>query len=328
MKKEAQTIFGVIRFVCLSSVITFGLMTIACTEDTDYCGVPWVPNPRVEGPITGGLGSPWISSTNFDLSEVGYLQQEYFISGTARAYRNVGELNSDGIWHTETAGTAPYKTRIVIYRPNNPQNFNGTVVVEWLNVSGGLDAAPDWTMAHTELIREGYAWAGVSAQFAGVEGGFSIPGLGDLSLKGFDPERYGSLNHPGDSFSYDIFSQAGQAIHCPVGVDPLNGLRPRTLIAIGESQSAGRLMTYVNAIDPIVQIYEGYLIHSRYSGSAPLSESPEPAISTPRVVRIRASPSPGWGLGTSVSSRTRRWFSVCPSTSTALSLRLLYRRRP
>ena len=44
------------------------------------------------------------------------------------------------------------------------KKFNGTVVVEWLNVSGGVDAAPDWTFAHTELIREGYAWVGVSAQ--------------------------------------------------------------------------------------------------------------------------------------------------------------------
>jgi hypothetical protein len=41
-------------------------------------------------------------------------------------------------------------------------------------VSGGVEAGPDWTLSHTELIREGYVWVGVSAQYVGVEGG---PGL-------------------------------------------------------------------------------------------------------------------------------------------------------
>jgi len=44
------------------------------------------------------------------------------------------------------------------------------VIVEWLNVSGGVDAAPDWIQGHVELIRDGFAWIGVSAQFVGVEG--------------------------------------------------------------------------------------------------------------------------------------------------------------
>ena len=136
-----------------------------------------VPCPTVEGPITGGKGSPWIQSTSFDLSRVGYSQQEYFISGDARAYTNVGVLDSDGVWGAEPASSEAYKTRILVYRPIDPQNFNGTVAVEWLNVSGGLDAAPDWTMAHVELIREGYAWVGVSAQFVGVEGDGGLPVL-------------------------------------------------------------------------------------------------------------------------------------------------------
>ncbi len=246
-----------------------------------------VPNPTVEELPSSSPGNPWVSSTSFDLAEVGYKQQEYFISGTARGYTNINDFESDGVWRVETAGSESYKTRIIVYRPIDPDDFNGSVVFEWLNVSGGLDAAPDWTSMHVELIRQGYAWVGVSAQFVGVEGGGSIQGIGDLSLKGFSPDRYGSLHHPGDSFSYDIFSQAGQAIRSPVGIDPLGGLSSERLIAIGESQSAGRLVTYVNAVDPLVRIYDGFLIHSRYSGSAPLSEGPEPEINTPDVVRVR-----------------------------------------
>ena len=42
------------------------------------------------------------------------------------------------------------------------------MVVEWLNVSGQVDANPDWTMTHNELIRDGFAWVGVSAQAVGL----------------------------------------------------------------------------------------------------------------------------------------------------------------
>src|SRR5215468_9056360 len=108
-----------------------------------------VPSPTLEGPVTSP-GSAFIASTGFDLSEVGYTQEEFFISGTATAYTSANPLTSDGKWTATPASTAPYKTRILVYKPTNPQKFNGTVVVEWLNVSGGLDAAPDWVQAHTE----------------------------------------------------------------------------------------------------------------------------------------------------------------------------------
>ena len=191
-----------------------------------------VPSPTLEGPITSP-GSAFIESTSFDLSEVGYTQEEYFISGTATAYTSASPLTSDGKWTATPASTAPYKTRILVYKPANPQKFNGTVVVEWLNVSGGLDAAPDWVQAHNALIRAGIAWVGVSAQIVGVEGGPALVGVVSLPLKKVNPARYGSLSHPGDSFSYDMFSQAGQAIHQPSGPSPLGNLRVKRLIAAG-----------------------------------------------------------------------------------------------
>ena len=82
------------------------------------------------------------------------------------------------------------------------------MIVEWNNVSAGLDTAPIWLAAHDELIREGYAWVGVTAQQVGVEGGAGaiVP---NLDLKHADPERYGTLVHPGDSYSYDMYRQAG-----------------------------------------------------------------------------------------------------------------------
>jgi hypothetical protein len=136
------------------------------------------------------------------------------------------------------------------------------------------------------LKREGFAWVGVSAQLAGVSGTGGPIGL-ELSLKSVNPVRYAPLVHTGDSFSYDMFSQVAQAIRHPVGLAPLGNLKPRRLIAIGESQSAFRLVTYVNGIHPLAQVYDGFLIHSRGDDAAPLSEDPQPAIDPPTPVFIR-----------------------------------------
>jgi len=246
-----------------------------------------VPSPSIEGPITNP-GTPFVAATTFDLAQVGYEEAEYFISGTARAYVNSAPLGTDGRWSVTTGETAAYKTRILVYRPTNPKKFSGTVVVEWLNVSGGVDAAPDWVQGHVELLREGVAWVGVSAQIVGVEGGPTLLGLMSQPLKVVNPARYGSLHHPGDSFSYDIFSQAGQAIRTPSGPNPLGTLKAKRVIAIGESQSASRMVNYVNAIHPVAHIYDGFLIHSRGSFGAALSEPPQPAIIPPGSTAIRA----------------------------------------
>ena len=130
-------------------------------------------------------------------------------------------------------------------RPRRAADFNGTVVVEWLNVSGGLDASPDYTYMRSEILRRGYAWVGVSAQLIGIEGGpvaVSVPaGRGGRRGQGPQDPRPGALrhlSHPGDAFSYDIFTQVGPAVRAPNGVDVLGPLRPERVLAVGESQSA------------------------------------------------------------------------------------------
>lgn len=50
------------------------------------------------------------------------------------------------------------------------------------------------------------------------------------------------------------------------------------LLADGESQSAFRMLTYVNAIHPDALVYDGFLIHSRNGSGAPLGGAvPAPA---------------------------------------------------
>jgi hypothetical protein len=216
-------------------------------------------------PAAGGGGVPVVPGfTSFDPAAVGYQQSEFLLSGTASAYAMTAPVNNDGKYSAVAASTAPYTTRAVVMRPINPHRFNGTVVVEWLNVSGGADAGPDWTLGHNELIREGFVWVGVSAQKVGVEA------LESAGPPRGDPVRYANLSHPGDSYSYDIFSQAGQAIRDNARTI-LGGLKPKTIIAIGESQSAIRLVTYIDAVHPLAHVYDGFLVHSR-AGGAPIRD--------------------------------------------------------
>ena len=234
-------------------------------------------------------GRPALLLSAFDLGALGFTTEEFFISGTASAYELAGSQSPDGHWQASPAQTAPYVTRIVTVRPTDPNKFNGTVVVEWLNVSGGADATPDWNASHRLIMREGFAYVGVSAQKVGVEGGPSLGGMG-MPLKKANPERYGGLSHPGDAFSYDIFSQAGRILRAPDATHVLGGLVPKRIIAVGESQSAVFLTTYVNAVDPLAKVYDGFLIHSRFGSPSRLDGASMinvPPDSRPPPARLR-----------------------------------------
>jgi hypothetical protein len=266
------------------------LMAAACINDEGATDGGLLPEPstttteveRPDGPaadmseeLTGGDGMFIADVIPVELDDYGYVQEEVLVAGTATSYRSEGDLPTDGHFELVEDATADYRTRAIVRRPADEADFNGTVVVEWMNVSGGLDANPDWAYAHEELLRGGYAWVGVSVQHIGVEGGpvaVDVGVAGDASgagLKKLDPQRYGSLSHPGDAFSYDIYTQVARALRS--GDSPaLGGVEPERLLAVGESQSGFALTTYVNGVHPLTLAFDGYLIHSRGAGAAPL----------------------------------------------------------
>lgn len=282
MSSPARITMIALLYSCL------GLLT-ACSDDNDNDrgsgSTQYLPISLAGVESPPDVGAPNLLSTNFDLATVGYEQREYFLAGSAASFSNTNELDEDGRWEAEPGALADYRIRVLVYRPLAETDYSGTVFVEWLNVTAGFETPPSWGSGHTEILRAGHAWVGVSAQYVGIEG--SPRALLPLHLKAVNPQRYGSLLHPGDSFSYDIFSQVAQALRQTGGSDLLRGLAPRRLIAMGQSQSAGRLATYINAIHPLYHAYDGYMVHSRGAGSSPLSQAPEVAIPTPEVVKLR-----------------------------------------
>ena len=249
--------------------------------------------PTVTGPITGGTyGVPYNPMPDGFAEQYDYTEEEFFIGGTADSFTSVGELGADGNWAVEPGASAPYETRIIVRRPAAAEDFNGVVLIEWLNVSAGRDSDPDFGFLYPELMGQGYAYVGVSAQATGVSGGptrLEVPGVPKeaiIPLKEWDPVRYEPLSHPGDEYSYDIFTQVARLVLDRGDDDPLGGLPVEHVIAMGESQSAGRMATYTNAIQPESQAFDGIFIHSRGSSAAPLNADPE--VKTPAGGAIRS----------------------------------------
>lgn len=219
-----------------------------------------VPNPTVTGPIPQNAppGDPSHDYTFFTSEIVdafGYVEEEFFLEGTANVY-DTPPLTTGTILSSDH----PYKTRIVVRRPVKAQRFNGTVILEWQNVTAGYDIDASWVGGNAEhFMREGYVWVGVSAQRVGVH----EAGTG---LRDWSPVRYGTLDVTDggtvldDALSYDIFSQAGQAVVSPVGVDPLSGLQPERILASGASQSAGRLVIYHNSVQPLANLFDAFFL--------------------------------------------------------------------
>ena len=243
-------------------------------ESVDYT-VPaaTVSSPPAEG---DGVASPQPAVALPD----GYTQEELFVEGTATSFAPV-DTPDDGTWSVRPDETAEFRTRVIVKRPP-PEQFSGTVIVEWFNVSA-IEASPDWAYLSKEIGREGHAYIGVSAQSQGVVGGETLldvsvdeeaaedagASVDRSGLRNVDPERYGTLDHPGDQYAFDIFSQVGRAAteHSDA---LLGGLVPEQVIAAGESQSAAFLSTVVNAVHPLDPVYDGFLVHSRGANTAAL----------------------------------------------------------
>lgn len=221
----------------------------------------------VSGPITGGrFGRPFAASM-LDVEEMGYVEDEYLLTGTATRYRDpAGTLSRrDGHWQVEPAGEAAFETRLLVYRPADPARFNGTVLLNWNNVTAGYELFNADSM---EVFEGGFALACLSTQKAGIEG---LPPV-HQGLSQWDPERYGSLSIPSDDFSYDIFAQAALAVgpDRSRNLDPLGGLEVRRVVAMGASQSAGRLATYINAIAPMGSALDGFILTIYFGRGAAL----------------------------------------------------------
>ncbi len=249
-----------------SAGFSAALLTLGMTFSTCLLAAP-----VVEGPIPGSPpGDPKSSdlaetypffATYEDLAKRRYVEEEFYLSGEADAYATDGTLLAEDV---------PYRTRILVRRPISEARSNGVVLMEWQNVTAGYDLDALWQSE--QITREGYTWIGVSAQRVGVD-----------QLREWSPTRYGELDVTADGewvtdeLSYEIFSQAAEAVRDPEGADPMGGLSVDKIVAIGASQSARRMTVYYDRVLPQTEnlVFDGYQF---IVGPAPTRVGDEPVF--------------------------------------------------
>lgn len=187
-----------------------------------------------------------------DLAARGYVEDELLLDGEAERYVAEGGMTPDGKWSLVRGERRPFATRLFVRRPKDPKKFNGTVIVEWLNVSLGFDVS----FLDGVGLYDGFAYVGVTPQYGGVFGEGDKP----QGLRAWDADRYGALVHPGDDWSYDIFTQAGRALRAKAARGhPLHGYQVKKLIGAGISQSGSRILSYANGVQPLARTYDALM---------------------------------------------------------------------
>ncbi len=274
-----------------------------------YPVVPFVVElPKVKGPIPVTSTSwPFAAAdhsvTPRNLAQDGYVEEEYFISGSANVYEwpAIGKL--------EGFARGPYTTRLLVRRPKSPAKFSGTVIVEALNPSLRYDAPIMWMESQDYFIRHGDAYVGVTIKPVAIE-----------FLKLFDPERYASLSFknplpasqtcpqselppaPGglppestpateNGLIWDILSQVGVLVRNTSIVSPLQGFDVTRVYLTGDSQSGAFVLIYANAIHPFAErsqgkpVFDGYLTTSSGGPGVPVNQcAPSARPGDPRMV--------------------------------------------
>lgn len=265
------------------------------------------PVPTASGPLATTAQSHPFGGAAYtlrpqDLAKLGYVEEEYLISGQANVY----EWPAPGPAVVRTAD-APYTTRVLVRRPINPKKFSGNVIVEPLNPSNLFDLNIGWGLSGEHFVRNGDVWVGVTVKPVSV-----------VALKNFDPVRYGPLNFanplplddprncatvPADSsrttengLAWDIISQTGAWLRSQDGSNPLRaaaGYQLQHLIGFGYSQTGGYFYNYINGIHPRETarnggrpLYDAYIVAvagGAFAGLYPINQcNPAPPVPDPR----------------------------------------------
>jgi hypothetical protein len=187
-----------------------------------------------------------------------YVEEEYFISGSSTLYNyehNPPWSPTDIIAIQEDV---PYKTRLILRRPEKRNKFNGTVVIEWWNSTAGFDTAPVWDASAEYFARNGIAYVGVTNSTTSL--GFLVGGCRFFSGPPACGTRYSTLSLPENGLAFEILSQIANLLKSD---SPGNPIPPEfeveRIYHAGQSQQGGSVITYASAFD-LPGVNDGYFI--------------------------------------------------------------------
>ena len=201
---------------------------------------------------TGANSQPFTAAAKqLDFPALGYVEEEYFFSGTANVYGRVSAAEMCVL-----VQDAPYTNRFLVRRPAEPARASGRVVLEILNTSSLFDIDRVWALIHRSLLRNGDTYIGITSKPVTM-----------TTLRKYDPERYAELswdnprrcvlpvralgNFSGmsspateDGLLWDMLTDL--AIAARQNPDWLGGVPLRQLYLVGWSQSGSDMIVYSN----------------------------------------------------------------------------------
>jgi len=180
----------------------------------------------------------------------GYVEEEYFISGTV-----------DG---------KPYSTNLLVRKPKDPSKFSGLVAVETVHLAGAI---PFWGFQKVWL-NSGHGWVAVASQKGALEehvkksnpkryGSLQIPAVGDPDASPMRAMRGG----PQDDVSQAIMTHVGALLKSNSNEGPFQGMTVKYLVMGGASQTGGTTLRYIQNSHEQARMPDGKPI---YDGYAPL----------------------------------------------------------
>ncbi len=198
----------------------------------------------LDGPLPDTLGRGLMV---WDVGGIGYVAEEYFLSGRANVYRPVSmadaadvaardnskDLGARDFTREVVHANRPFTTRLIVYRPRDRQRFSGNVIAECLHPSGGGSSLA-WNSLHGFFSAHGDI-------YVGVQHPLTIAGL-----KAADPARYARLRFEDPTQLWGMIAQTGAAIKGREAGSLLPGDRVRHLLLTGYSYTGVATATFAN----------------------------------------------------------------------------------
>lgn len=190
-----------------------------------------------------------------DLSKSGYVEEEYLVSGDADIYEYVDDGAQD-IAVRVRKEAVPYVSRLLVRRPVDAEQFNGTLYLEVLNPTAGWDGDPIWQNTHQYMMRAGAIYAGLTSKPVALN--FLRDRWGEDPFPARNRSRYAQLEMPHFGQVWDMLSEVAALLKSPASDDnPLAGFAVQRTILTGYSQSVAYQVTYANSFHARERLPDG-----------------------------------------------------------------------
>jgi len=254
------------------------------------------PIPRTETSIPVGTAYFPGAPGSINLADYGYVEEEYFLSGTANVY----DYNADRTGVVVKTPNVPYTTVILVRHPTDPDRFSGRVQLEMSHPQFGVTTQV-WAHNYKMFMADGDAWVRVTTSRGG-------PTASSIAVaQQYNPTRYAALNVPEDGLNWDIIGQIGEMLKTNSADSPLRGFPVKQLFMAGFSGAGAIVQFWINDFSRILRLGNGQSITDGYvvgepSGYPRINSQADPIPATdPRqqvippgvpVVKLHSRPEP------------------------------------